>query len=981
MFCDMVDSTALSGRLDVEPLKVLLDRYRKLGEAAAAAHGGIAKKHEGDSVVAFFGYSETKEESVVEAIRAGLAFLAAIRAAGEDSIQVRIAVHTGELLIPEFGGGALMERDAEGLAINIAARLQAVAKPGGMVVSGATYRLARDYFSFAAMGAVSLKGLPPLQFYEVLSERDVAHPLQARSAEELTPLIGRDEELASLERAWQAVRGGAGQSILMVGDPGVGKSRLLRAFRERLDGSPPWLEAFAHESTQHAPLRPLLELGRRYFGANDAGALEERYANLVAALDSLGIGGSETAALLSTFLGGVLPNGVAAPSLEPAVLRDRALTSLREIFVRQAAMQPTIFVIEDLHWADDSTLEAARNILGEAPPPGLLVLATARPRFVGAWTGERLPVSHLSSAGAEEMMMHLAGERFLPASVVATIGARADGIPLYLEELTHALIESADAAQAWALPESAGSAVPAPLRDSLQGRLDRLGEAREIALYASVLGREFPAALLEAAWQDRPDELANGLARLIAARILLRDGSRLLFRHALLCEAAYHSMLVAVRQRHHERVCELLDGNFSALRDAQPEYAAQHFAAAGRITEAIASWREAARLAMARHAMVELAVHLRHVLRLVTTLPESPRRAQEELESLLALGGAIVPVEGYGSSELADVFSRALILAEQMGATPVACRAHSALAGFFTARIEWEKAREQIAHLQSAALAGDRLAQMQAALFHGVVLMYRGTLSEASGHFGRAVGFYEGLGARPTIRNLDSCVLALGFGGWCEKVRGNDAVAGEMIQRAADHARSLADDSSIGWVMHIQQLARYGHDDPAGIVENGPEHERFHREHSQTQWLALSQILRGWALARVGRAEEGLALLRNALDKVRKSGQLLAGSHYHLLHASACLDAARLEEAREALAAARRIVERGERLYEPEIHRIEAQAHLAAGEPERAAESLGRAISTARETGASLWGARARLDLAALLNDLNRTGNPDSAAF
>ena len=966
MFCDLVGSTTLSEKLEGEDLRELLTEYFAVVTAAISEHGGFIGQYLGDGVLAMFGWPQAREESATQAVRAGLAVLAALRGR---QLQVRIGVHSGVTIIGELGTGPRRDPCAiVGETSNIAARLQTEARPGQVVISGATYCLVRDRFLLRSLGLVSLRGVfAPVRAFRVAGERQKPHRTTARFAEELTPLLGRAAELAQLEAAWEEVKRGAGRAVLVTGEAGVGKSRILRAFRDRaVHRRESWIEAYAQESTQHSPFRPLLELGRRRLGWAGQGDVAERFGRLVTLLEKLGMPGAELAPTLVTFAGGELPPGLPKPTLDPAVLRERSLATLLEIFRRQAAREPAVLVLEDLHWADASTLEFLRALLVPAPPAHLLVLATARLDYTDPWSGVRLVLSRLDAAQCETMTANLAGERVLPVGIVREIVARADGVPLYLEEITRAVLERAE------VDMSGGGVaidVPATLRDSLQARLDRLGPAREVALFASVLGREFPADLLRAAWPGSEGALNEGLERLCGARILLRLEGRYAFRHALLREAAYDRLLRGRRQRAHERVACLLDTEFKSSCEAQPELAAHHFAAAGWIERAIPCRAEAARRATARYAQVEAAAHWRHALRLIARLPPSAKRDEQELEVLIALGAAVVAVEGYGSEDLKRLHFRAQQLAETLGCTPQTVIVHSVLAAFFVARIDWGRSDEMIGWLEeNGQRSGSIAVQMQASLFRGIVEFYRARSGHAASHFARSVALYEQLAEAPPFRNLDTRVAALGWGAWCELLRGNPESAHVNMQQAVCFARELKNPASYGWILTMQQTVRYGHGDAEGLLLNAGEFRAFHREHSQTQWMAIAQVLQGWALVRLGDEVEGLAMLRAALAVIRASGQQLAGSHYFGLHAEACLTVGQLDAAHEALTEARAVIELGERVFEPEILRLEARLHRQRGDCTRAAMLLRRAVAAARSGEQRWWELRAARDLAELLD-------------
>ena len=620
LFCDLVGSTPLSQQLDAEEWRDLLAQYQQAAAGAVARFGGHVAKNLGDGLLIYFGWPTAREEDPERAVRAGLAILdtmaplnAALASTGT-RLAVRIGMHTGPVVIADAG-------EVFGATANIAARVQSAADPDTVLITAATQRLVTGMFVVEDRGAQVLKGVrEPVALYRVVQSSGVRSRL-AVAAGRLTPFVGREVELATLVERWELAADGEGQNVVVLGEAGVGKSRLAYELHEYLAAVPhTWLECGATPYTEGTPFHPVIALVAQglTFAPEDTAA--EKLEKLEVRLGALA--STENVALLADFLG--LPS----PTLllmSPELQRRKTIDLLAQWNLAMSEVQPLVVFVEDLHWCDVSTLELLGHLIAQSPTARVLLLATARPDFTPPWPARSnlttLQLSRLTKRQARDMIATLAGTE-LPAATLDALVARADGVPLYVEELTKAMAEPGAARGV--------EAIPASLADSLMGRLDRLGAAKEVAQRAAVLGREFGYPLLAAmvGMDDAP--LRHGLGRLVDAEILFARGeppaATYTFKHALIQETAYQSLLKRTRQQLHARVAEVLEERFPERVAAEPEVVARHYEQAALLAQAITHYQRAGERATQRSAHEEAIGHLRHALDLVATLPETRER-------------------------------------------------------------------------------------------------------------------------------------------------------------------------------------------------------------------------------------------------------------------------------------------------------------------------------------------------------------------
>src|ERR1700733_14314037 len=607
MFCDLVGSTAISAQLDVEEWRDLVGAYLDAASAAVSEFGGHVAKKLGDGILALFGYPLAHENNAERAARAALAIQRALVAlnsknagSGKPKLTARIGLETGSAVVDAAG-------EIYGDVANVAARVQALAEPGAILITARVQRQIAGLFVAEDRGARVLKGVPEatVLFRLVRASGGGRHA----GHRNLTPLIGRDDEMAVLLRRWERARAGDGQLVLIVGEPGLGKSRLVEEFHARLLDVPhTWVEWSCSQLLQNTPLRPIAEWGRARFGGADVPA-ERRLAELESSLAQVKLNSAEIAPLVAPLVDIPLPKE-RVPTFAPEELRRRQFAALSNWVMAGAKVQPVVLAFEDLHWADPPTIDLLRGMAEQGELVPLFIVATLRPEFRPPWSMRShhgtISLAPLDRAQVRDMVAELAASDALPRDVVDDLANRTGGVPLFVEEVTRLLLERGE--------QGAGQAIPPTLQQSLMARLDRLGTARDVAHIGSVIGRGFSYGQLRAVAGMEDAPLQAALAKLADANILLMQGtppeSDYRFKHALIQDVAYENLLKSRRQVLHRRVAETLRDHFGDVAEAEPEVLAHHFTQAGLTAAAIEWWGNAGGQALARSAFQEAIAHL-----------------------------------------------------------------------------------------------------------------------------------------------------------------------------------------------------------------------------------------------------------------------------------------------------------------------------------------------------------------------------------
>ena len=681
LFSDLVGSTALSARMDPEDLREVISAYQKCAAETVQRLGGFVAKYMGDGVLVYFGYPQAHEHDAERAVRAGLALVAAVgvlktRAA----LQTRVGIATGLVVVGELiGSGEAQERGIVGETPNLAARLQGIAEPNTVVIAESTRRLLGNLFDFKDLGAKNLKGIAePVRAWAALRPSSVESRFDALHASGLTELVGREEELELLLRRWSKAKTGEGQVVLLSGEAGIGKSRLTAALLEHLAAEPHTrLRYFCSPHHTDSALYPIIGQMERAAGLVHDDTTQAKLDKLDAVLAQTSTR-SEGAALFAEMLS--LPNDGRYPTLDldPQQRRQRTLEALVSQVQTLTHQSPVLMIFEDAHWTDPTSLEAFGRTVDQIKTLPVLLIVTFRPEFNAPWAGRShvtsLALNRLGEREAAAIVARLVGNKKLPADVMAEIAERTDGIPLFVEEMTKAVLEAegeGDARRTAGAVPSPALAVPASLHASLMAQLDRLGPAKEVAQIGAAIGREFSHALLATVTNKAEAELQSTLDRLMATGLLFRQGAppyaSYLFKHALVRDAAYGTLLREPKRALHARIATTLESQFTDIAQNQPEILARHLTEAGQTERAVEQWLKAGRRAAGRSAHVEAIAHLKQGLELLVSLPDWPRRKEIESDLQLALGVSLMASKGLSSLEAAGAYERARALCEESG--------------------------------------------------------------------------------------------------------------------------------------------------------------------------------------------------------------------------------------------------------------------------------------------------------------------------
>ncbi|HXZ02801.1 MAG TPA: AAA family ATPase [Stellaceae bacterium] len=997
MFCDLVGSAALAARLDPEDMReIIAAHHRRCGEVILEA-GGFVAKYMGDGVLACFGYPRADEHDAERAVRAGLALAEAVpklaTAAGAP-LEARVGIATGVVVVGDLiGAGAAREEEVVGETPNLAARLQALAEPGAVVISSSTRKLTGGLFDYRDLGRVALRGFAgKVPAWQVLGASGAESRFEALHAS-TTPLVGREEEIELLLRRWERAKTGDGSVVLISGEAGIGKSRIAQALLERLGGEPHRrLRYFCSPHHQDSALYPIIAQLERAAGFRRDDTGEQRLAKLEAVLalatDDLG----EAVPLLADLLS--VPAGKRYPALDlgPQKRKERTLRMLVAQAEGLAARQPLLMLFEDIHWADPTTRESLDALIERVPALRVLVIVTFRPEFASSWVGRSqvtlLSLSRLPLRQGAEMIAQVAGGKLLPKEIADEIADRTDGVPLFIEELTKAAVESGllvDRGDRYvATGPMAPLAIPTSLQASLLARLDRLAPMRNLAQVAAALGRHFSHELISAVADMPRPLLDDALAQLVRAELIHRRGTppdaEYTFKHALVQDAAYGTLLRGRRQQLHARIAAALEDGFPEIAAAQPALLARHCAEAGLAEKAVAYWLKAGQQTLKRSAMTEAAAQLRKGLDALSGLPDGTWRRQQELGLQIALQPALTATKGFSAAEVGETIARARALAEQVDRPEYVVPLTSGQWAFHLTRAEYKRALSLAEQIEAIGAARNDVAvQLQGRRANGLTRCYlgefvaaRALLEQCHGlsdpAHRRAGGAGAGLTGDPYANMLANLAVALAHLGYVDQARarlGEALSEARRLQRAHTLAAVLSCAVWIDWIVFSPERQR-----------RAEELLALASEHDFPYFSSHATVFRGASLTALGQAREGFFLITEGLAAVRATGAV-AGTPVALMSLAASHAAlGRPAEGLECLAEAAGIIETTEeRTTEAELHRLRGDLLDAAGDRSAAGRAYRQALEVARRQGARLLELRAAIGLARLWRGEGRRGD------
>lgn len=999
-FVDLVGSTAMSEALDPEELRELYAKYQNVCAEVIRGYDGHVAQFLGDGILAYFGYPVAHEDDALRAVHSGLGILEQLDTVhlGSERPTVRIGVHTGLVVVGDVGSGQRSEQLALGEAPNVAARVQGEADPDTMLISEATRRLVAGHFRLEDLGSRPLKGLSrPMQLWRVLGLSDAASRFDALAAEGLAPFVGREREVSTIRAAWERAVQGNGQAVLLRGEAGIGKSRLLGAARSLAAGDEP--ERFEAECSPYAlnsPLHPVVQMLQRRLGLaalSDPVARLERIEEFVR---SRGGSVAEAVPLLAPLLDVSLGDRYPASELPMAKQRQRLLSILADLQLHAPGDSPTLVVLEDLHWADPSTLELVAMLVSRQGNTRLMVLGSTRPELPELWSPSpdrhEIRIQALPSGDARSLVSGVVGSKALPDEVLRQIIERTGGIPLFVEAVTRTVLESGVLRELEDRFELVGplppGLIPSTVHDSLMARIDRLGADKVIAQIAATIGRDFRADLLQAVSGRTAAALEGALRRMMDLDLISRTGVaphwNYQFKHALIQDAAYESLLKKTRQEYHGRVADALSTEFEELVHDRPELLARHLEGAGRTQEAIPGWMKAATVAGSRWALQECVGYYRRALALLETLPpESPDRIRDEMACQLAIAPPLMALRGWASREVERACTRARELCEL---TQNYEGLFSALWGLWTVRLvrgEHERALEVAKGvLEMANASGVPILNIAARHATGFSYYYLAEygLARKSGEEAMALFDLEQERTLVGLFQMSSSTVVLSYLAMALRLTG-------LVDQGAQRQQqlvSLIDDlnipgsTAVGIGVAMYHLVDEGaYDEVARNAERG-----YHvsAELGYAFWAASMRVYRGWAEAHRGNPQAGVQEMRQGLADFLGTDAGIFVPQWRLMLAQGLRKDGQpqvaLAELQQALA---HITQWRETYYEPEVLRERGEIQRELGALEDAESSLRRAMAVAHAQHARLLELRAAIPLVELMEEQGRAR--DAAAL
>ena len=991
MFSDLVGSTALSARMDPEDLREVISAYQRCVAENVQRFGGFVAKYMGDGVLVYFGYPQAHEDDAERAVRAGLELVTAV---GEletrASLQTRVGIATGLVVVGDLiGSGAAQEQTVVGETPNIAARLQSIAEPNTVVIAESTRKLLGNLFDLQDLGAQDLKGIAePVRAWAALRPSAIESRFEALRAA-TTPLVGRDEEVALLMRRWEQAKAGDGQIVLISGEPGIGKSRIAETVAERLATEPHIrLRYFCSRHHEDSALHPAISQLERAAGFQREDTAEQRLDKLEALLLKGANDLEEAAPLITDLLS--ISTGDRYPVLEltPQKRKERTLTALVTQLEGLSRREPVLMVYEDVHWSDPTTRELLDLLIDRVSGLRVLVIITFRLEFNPPWVGRPhvtlLTLSRLPPRQRAEMITRVTGGKALPKEIADQIIDRTDGVPLFIEELTKSVVESGlvtEAGDRYAVTGPAAPlAIPTTLHASLLARLDRLAPTREVAQIAAALGRSFSHALISAVAQISRQKLDDALEQLVHAELIFRRGTpphaEYTFKHALVQDAAYSTLLRSRRHQLHGHITAILEAHFPEIVQTQPEVLARHSAEAALPDKAVGYCLKAGQQAMARWAMTEAVAQLRRGLEFLSGIPDETLRNERELDLQIMLGQALVATKGYGADEPAQTYARARELCQQLNRPAQLGQVLWGHWVFCHVRAELEQAEEYSGAMRQLGDAqNDPMWKCFASAYSADTCSYLGKFIEARAYSEKALSLWNAsyrafvpIAGDPYVVSLISLSQALLWLGYIDQAR---LRRNEVLSEARNLSPyTVAFATTATWVV---DWAAEGVHSAARVLASADEALAISAEQGYPLWMAFANAMRGWSLAALGQPTEGLRALQDGIDATRATGAGLWRSFFLTLLADAYAIVGQPRAGLKPLAEAAELIgTTQERWAEAETHRLRGRLMQSLGDDAASEDCYRHALDVARRQSAKLWELRAAMCMARLWRDQSK---------
>jgi len=997
LFCDLVNSTGLAAERDPEEWQEIVAEYRRAAGRAILRLGGYVARYLGDGLLVYFGWPTANEDDAERAVLAGLAIVEAMEAlnprlVGEKGVEllVRVGIDSGSVVIGECGTG---EVDVFGDAPNIASRVQSVSPPNAVLMTSAAHDLVAGRFKVEDCGLHRFAGIErPVQLYRAVRPSGIRRSWRHGAGQRPTPFIGREAELNLLSSSWINVCKGAGQFVLVTGEPGIGKSRLVEEFRFRIkDENHLWIDCAGKRFFESTPFHVVTDMLERGFGWRGDESKEERVTQLERVLQLVGLKLEEALPLIAGMFDLPVPQKYPPLIFSADQRRARLLTVLGNWALSAARLQPLVIAIEDLHWVDPSTIELMQLLVEQAATAPLMLIGTSRPEFNAPWPMRahhaRITLNRFNDHQTREMVAGVATRGRLlgaPAAILVSLimvpatsetltgGAllshvvdavvkRADGVPLFAEELARLLLETEGRSQT--------REIPATLQDSLRARLDQLGRAKEIAQLASVIGREFSYELLRAVSALSDEELRSGLARLADAELIYARGlppqANYRFKHALIQDAAYEALLKSKRRELHAAVARTITEKVFALAEAQPEVIALHWTQAGEAELAAAAWKNAANIAYARSAFKEAETAYRQALGMLRTLPVSPKRDTKELDLCSGLNRVLQLTQGYAAPETVEAAARARSLAEKSGNLSQLIREEAKIwrgvitAGDYAGAIALADRILDLSHGD-----GDHPARLVFALNAQMqTRFYTGDLQAVEEHYERLSPLIDNLGEKQAPGNN---IVAIGVASFTAWVLGRSDRARQRIARALAFAQESKNPYDLAMALHFMaNLHASAERDPDRTEETAAQMLDLSKKNGFSYAASLALGPLGWARAQKGAGRESAEMMRQAL-----ADQVASGARVSIcLSLNRLAEVEALSETSKALTTIEEALTANpqERIYRPQSLTIRGTLKDQLGEGAAAEEDFREAMRLAQAMGAKAFELRAATALARLL--------------
>ncbi len=1003
MFSDLVGSTALSARMDPEDLREVISAYQKCVAETVQRFGGFVAKYMGDGVLVYFGYPQAHEDDAAQAVRAGLELIGAVSLLKYDApLQTRVGIATGLVVVGDLiGSGEAQERGIVGETPNLAARLQGIAEPNMVVIAEGTRRLLGNLFELQDLGAKDLKGIVgPVRAWAALRASSAEGRFEALHAAGLTALVGREEEAELLLRRWSKAKTAEGQVVLLSGEAGIGKSRLTAALLESVAREPHTrLRYFCSPQHTGSAFYPIINQMEHAAALAHDDTPQARLDKLDALLAQTSTP-IQDAALFAEMLS--LPNDGRYPALElaPQQRRQRTMEVLVSQIETMTRQSPVLIIFEDVHWADPTSLELFSRAMDRIATLRVLLIVTFRPEFDPPWIGRphvmALTLNRLAHRDVEAMIDHVVGNKLIPANIRQDIIERTDGIPLFVEEMTKAVLEAeseGDARRTVAAIPSPALAVPASLHASLMARLDRLGPAKEVAQIGAAIGREFSHALVAAVMRQPEADLVPALDRLIEAGLLFRQGvpphATYLFKHALVQDAAYGTLLREPRRALHARIAETLETQFAETTENQPELLARHCTEAGLIERAAGLWGKAGQRSLARSALVEAAEQLTRALDQTATLPSTPALRREQIKVQVALITPLMHVKGYGAPETKAAVERARLLiekAEALGEPPEdPLLLFSVLFGFFAVKIlAFNGDAAHTMATQFLALAEKQRATVPLMIGHRTMalsLMFSGDIAECRAHLDRAIALYDPAEHRSLATRFgsDTGTAIISYRSIALWLLGYPEAALAAAEQALKDAREIGQAATLLNTLSFTSVTHTLCGNYFVATAQAQELFALAEEKGALLWKAFGMIFKGQVLALTGKASDAVQIIAPGITASRSTGATLLMPWWLSYLARAYAELGQFDDAWRCIDEAMTMMETTkERWCEADINRIAGEIALMLPQPDgaKAEAYFKRALAVARKQKAKSWELRAAMSIARLWRD---QGKPQQA--